>query len=84
VRLERAIGVIYRPRPDGGATTPVRAWRISSTLSSRVRSEFPQPLEDGVEKLVRTTLEILKGHVTEGEWRDIRSVLPKDLQKLLP
>jgi uncharacterized protein (DUF2267 family) len=51
---------------------------------SRVRSEFPQPLEDGVEKLVRTTLEILKGHVTEGEWRDIRSVLPKDLEKLLP
>jgi hypothetical protein len=34
VRLERAIGVIYRPRPDVGATTPVRAWRISSTLSS--------------------------------------------------
>jgi hypothetical protein len=37
-----------------------------------------------MELLVRRTLEALRHYVTDGEWLDIRSGLPKDMAGILP
>lgn len=50
----------------------------------RIRDDFPFELPDGIERLVGTTLEALRRHVTVGEWNDVRASLPKDLVAILP
>jgi uncharacterized protein (DUF2267 family) len=50
----------------------------------RVRREFPYDVPGGVEAVVRTVLGVLRQHITEGEWADIRSTLPNDLASILP
>jgi uncharacterized protein (DUF2267 family) len=50
----------------------------------RVRQDFPYTIEGGIELLVRRTIEALRQYVTDGEWEDIRSVLPKDMAGILP
>ncbi|WP_055490744.1 DUF2267 domain-containing protein [Streptomyces sp. TP-A0356] len=50
----------------------------------RLRQQFPYEVQGGMEELARTVLRALSRHVTEGEWEDIKSVLPKDLAELLP
>lgn len=50
----------------------------------RVRQNFPYDVDGGIELLVRRTLEALRHYVTDGEWDDIRSELPKDLVGILP
>jgi uncharacterized protein (DUF2267 family) len=50
----------------------------------RIRQDFPYAIEGGIELLVRRTLEALRQYVTDGEWEDIRSVLPKDMAGILP
>ncbi|GAB3145982.1 DUF2267 domain-containing protein [Micromonospora sonneratiae] len=49
-----------------------------------VRQGFPLEVEGGVENLVRTVLNALRRHITEGEWDDIRSNVPKDLSTIIP
>jgi uncharacterized protein (DUF2267 family) len=49
-----------------------------------VRQGFPFQVEGGVEGLVRTVLHALRRHVTEGEWEDVRSNVPKDLSTIIP
>ncbi len=49
----------------------------------RVQQEFPYQVEGGAERLVRVVLQALKHHVTEGEWEDVRSSVPRDLASLL-
>jgi len=49
-----------------------------------VRQGFPFDVEGGVENLVRTVLNALRRHITEGEWDDIRSNVPKDLSTIIP
>lgn len=41
-------------------------------------------MECGVDHLTRTVLEALRSHITEGEWEDIRSGVPRDLVGVLP
>jgi hypothetical protein len=42
------------------------------------------PIADTVELLARRVLEALRHHVTEGEWEDIRSSMPRELAGVLP
>ena len=49
-----------------------------------IRREFPYEVEGGLEPLVQTVLGALRGHVTEGEWEDIRASMPKELATILP
>jgi uncharacterized protein (DUF2267 family) len=48
-----------------------------------VRHEFRYDVEGGVERLVQTVLQALRRHVTDGEWDDIVSGMPKDLAAAL-
>jgi uncharacterized protein (DUF2267 family) len=49
----------------------------------RVRHEFRYDVEGGVERLVQTVLQALRRHVTDGEWDDIVSGMPRDLAAAL-
>lgn len=49
----------------------------------RVQQEFPYSAEGGVERVVHEVLQAVKRHVTEGEWEDIESSVPKDLAPLM-
>jgi len=50
----------------------------------RVRHEFQYEVPDGIEQLVQRVLHALRRYVTEGEWEEVRSSLPKDLRTLVP
>lgn len=50
----------------------------------RVRQEMPSQLDDNVEHIVVAVLSALRRHVTDGEWNDVRSILPRDLAVLVP
>jgi uncharacterized protein (DUF2267 family) len=49
-----------------------------------VRREFPFEVEGGAELLAERVVQALRHYVSEGEWEDIRSSLPKELQQILP
>jgi uncharacterized protein (DUF2267 family) len=51
---------------------------------ARVRREFPFDIKDDMEGLTHTVLQALRQHVTEGEWEDIESTVPKELTSILP
>ncbi|MYS22729.1 Uncharacterized conserved protein, DUF2267 family [Streptomyces sp. DvalAA-14] len=51
---------------------------------ARVGAEFPHQVDGGMEELAKNVLRALKAHISEGEWHNIGSVLPRDLQQLLP
>jgi uncharacterized protein (DUF2267 family) len=50
---------------------------------ARVRREFPFEVDDGIEPLVQTVLHSLRRHITDGEWENVRSTMPKDLAAVL-
>jgi hypothetical protein len=50
----------------------------------RIRREFPLEVEGGDERLAQTVPESLRLHITDGEWKDIKSSMPKDLAAALP
>jgi uncharacterized protein (DUF2267 family) len=64
------------------AKVPVKMHR--EEFLERVRREFPYEVEGGIELLVQRVVQALRSHVTEGEWEDVRSSLPKDLASILP
>jgi uncharacterized protein (DUF2267 family) len=49
----------------------------------RIRQEFRYDVAGGVEPLVQTVLRAIRRHVSEGEWNDIRSSLPRQFESLL-
>jgi uncharacterized protein (DUF2267 family) len=49
----------------------------------RIRQGFPYDVQGGVQALTQNVLRALRPHVTEGEWEDIRSGLPKELASIL-
>ncbi|ROT29639.1 DUF2267 domain-containing protein [Micromonospora sp. HM5-17] len=49
-----------------------------------VRAGFPFDVEGGPATVVNTVLNALRRHVTEGEWDDVKSSMPKDLIKIMP
>jgi uncharacterized protein (DUF2267 family) len=50
----------------------------------RVRREYPFEVEGGMELLVQRVVHALRRYITQGEWDDIRSSMPKDLASILP
>ena len=50
----------------------------------RIREQFPYQIEGGIEQLERTVLQALRRYITDGEWDDIKSAMPKDLAAALP
>lgn len=51
---------------------------------TRVRREFPYEVEGGIEPLVDSVLESLRLYITDGEWQEVKSMLPRDLARVLP
>lgn len=51
---------------------------------ARVQKEFPYEVKGGMEQLVRTVLQALRRHITEGEWEDVKASVGKELASLLP
>jgi uncharacterized protein (DUF2267 family) len=50
----------------------------------RIRDEFPYEIEGDVEQLERKVLRALRRYITDGEWNDIKAVMPKELATVLP
>jgi uncharacterized protein (DUF2267 family) len=50
----------------------------------RIREQFPYQIEGSIEQLERTVLQALRRYITDGEWDDIKSAMPKDLAAALP
>jgi len=49
----------------------------------RVRRDFPFDVGDDVEPLVHSVLRSLSLHITDGEWKNIKSSVPKGLAAVL-
>ncbi|MBE1490262.1 uncharacterized protein (DUF2267 family) [Plantactinospora soyae] len=49
-----------------------------------VRAGFPFDVEGGPGSVVTTVLNALRRHITEGEWDDVKSTMPKDLTRIMP
>ncbi|MGB2572388.1 DUF2267 domain-containing protein [Micromonospora citrea] len=49
-----------------------------------VRQGFPYDVEGGPERVTQVVLDTLRRHITQGEWDDVRSTMPKDLQQMIP
>jgi uncharacterized protein (DUF2267 family) len=69
---------------EGWDPTKVPAKMHLDDLLARIRREFPLEIPGGPERLLGTTVEALRRHITEGEWEDIRASLPKDVVAVLP
>jgi uncharacterized protein (DUF2267 family) len=72
---------IYYDGWDPGAV-PVKMSR--EDFLARVRRDFPYTIEGDIPGLVDTVLQILRRHISQGEWDDMKSTLPKDLATALP
>lgn len=62
------------------ASSPVKMDR--DEFIGRIRQRFAFDLDQPVTLLVKTVLSILNKHVSGGEIKDIKAVLPKELQSL--
>lgn len=63
------------------ARVPVKMHR--DEFLERVRREFSFEVEGGTEVLVKRVLHAVQRFVTPGEWGDIESTLPKDLDAVI-
>jgi len=68
---------------DGWHPSTVPVKMNKEQFLDRVRHEFSYEVEGGVEPLVHTVLQALRRHVTDGEWDDIMSSMPRDLATAL-
>ena len=50
----------------------------------RVRENFRYEIDGDTEQLVSTVLQALRHYITDGEWDDVKSVMPKELASALP
>jgi uncharacterized protein (DUF2267 family) len=69
---------------DGWDPSRVPVKMDKEQFLERIRQRFRFEVEGGVEPLVQTVLQSLRRHVSEGEWNDIRSSMPKDLAAIVP
>ncbi|MFI6131353.1 DUF2267 domain-containing protein [Micromonospora sp. NPDC051141] len=49
-----------------------------------VRQGFPYDVSGGPQRVVQVVLDTLRRHVTQGEWQDVKSAMPRDLAQLMP
>ena len=69
-----------RDEAQGPSEVPVRCTR--QNFLERVGAGYPHEVHGGTERLVQTVLDSLRSHITEGEWDDVKSTLPKDLVEI--
>jgi uncharacterized protein (DUF2267 family) len=50
----------------------------------RIRAGFPYEIDGDVEQLVHTVLQALRHYITDGEWDDVKSVMPNELASAMP
>ncbi|SDZ45645.1 Uncharacterized conserved protein, DUF2267 family [Micromonospora pattaloongensis] len=55
-----------------------------SEFLARVREDFRFEIDGGIERLVQTVLTALRPYITDGEWQDVKSSMPKELMSMLP
>jgi uncharacterized protein (DUF2267 family) len=73
-------GVYY----DGWNPTDVPIKLNRDDFLYEVRQGFRYDVDGGAEGVVRTVLNALRRHVTEGEWEDVRASVPRDLSPIIP
>ncbi|MFV2103186.1 DUF2267 domain-containing protein [Micromonospora sp. LOL_024] len=49
-----------------------------------VRQGFPYDVAGGPERIVRVVLDVLRRHITQGEWDDVKTTMPADLARIMP
>jgi uncharacterized protein (DUF2267 family) len=49
----------------------------------QVRQEFRYDVKGGVEQVIHSVLDSLRLHVTEGEWKGVKSSVPKEFTSVL-
>jgi len=49
----------------------------------RIRHEFTYDVEGTTERLVKLVVQALRRFITDGEWDDVTSTLPKDFAAVL-
>jgi uncharacterized protein (DUF2267 family) len=66
------------------------SWRSSETPvkmdrgnSSHGCGRVPYRIEGSTEQLVQTVLQALKGHISDGEWADLKTRMPTSLSAVL-
>ncbi|MEV4070748.1 DUF2267 domain-containing protein [Nonomuraea fuscirosea] len=64
------------------STVPVKAHR--KEFLDRISRELAFELQESEEDLVKKVLRALRKHITDGEWEDVKSTMPKDLTSILP
>ncbi|MEV4805351.1 DUF2267 domain-containing protein [Nonomuraea sp. NPDC049421] len=64
------------------STVPVKAHR--KEFLDRVSDELAFELQESEEDLVQKVLQALRRHISDGEWEDVKSAMPKDLTSILP
>jgi uncharacterized protein (DUF2267 family) len=64
------------------AEVPVKMNR--DEFMQRVREGFRYEIDGDTEQLVSTVLQALRHYITDGEWDDVKSVMPKELASALP
>jgi uncharacterized protein (DUF2267 family) len=69
---------------DGWVPSRVPMKMHREEILQRVAENFPYEVEGGVERLIPTVLEALRVNITEGEWEDVKSSMPKELATILP
>jgi uncharacterized protein (DUF2267 family) len=50
---------------------------------ARVRREFPFEIKGDMEQLTQSVLRALREYITEGEWEDVKSTVPRELASIL-
>ncbi|MFY1632009.1 DUF2267 domain-containing protein [Solwaraspora sp. WMMB335] len=50
---------------------------------ARVRRDFRFDVDGGAERLIQVVTQVLRRHVSDGEWRDVRATVPAELRGLL-
>ncbi|MEV1290210.1 DUF2267 domain-containing protein [Micromonospora sp. NPDC049679] len=73
-------GVYY----DGWEPESVPKKMGRSEFLARVRSDFRFEIDGGIERLVQTVLTALRPYITDGEWDDVKSTMPKELMSMMP
>jgi uncharacterized protein (DUF2267 family) len=72
-------GVYY----DGWDPSRVPQKMSSEEFFQRIRRDFRYDVEGGVSAVIGAVTRSLRHHVTDGEWQDITSSLPRELSTLL-
>jgi uncharacterized protein (DUF2267 family) len=72
-------GVYY----DGWEPSHVPMKMHADQFMQRIRQDFTYEVAGGTEVLIRTVVRALRKHVSDGEWSDVTSSMPRELRALL-